>query len=81
MCAKNDSFLEYAFTFAGSAGSTDLYSTYIFPTKATYRPNSIHVKSALPTYLDLNTRIFFRLSNGISMPKLVLKDCFEGCFE
>ena len=52
MCAKNDSFLQYAFTFAGSAGSTDLYSNYIFPTKATYRPNSIHVKSALPTYLD-----------------------------
>ena len=30
----------------------------LFPNKATFRPNSIHVKSALPTYLDLNARIF-----------------------
>ena len=39
----------------------------LFPNKATFRPNSTYVKSALPTYLDLNARIFFWLSNGISM--------------
>jgi hypothetical protein len=49
----------YAFTFAGSAGLTDLYCNYFLIKPDICRPNSIHVKSALPTYLDMYECLYF----------------------